>query len=382
MIDNDIRLLAVERFKTLDLETDTEFQDLVNMASETCETPVALLTLVDQDTQWLRVRTGTDVTDMPRGISFCQYTIQNDNVLVIPDMTADQRFVDNPLVTNEPNVRFYAGAPLITSDGQRIGSLCVIDLKPNELNKQQELMLKMLSRQAINMMEFRISVELLEQNKIEAEKQREIIRKAEITLRSFFESSPNFQVLLNKDGEVLDFNMIAHNFIKKINNADMTRGVKFARFLAPDFVRKFNLGFKLALTGKKTFEEGSTDYGAHGVIYWEASFETARDSDNEIIGVSYVIRDVSDRKTREHKILAQNQSLLKIAHMQAHEFRAPLTTITGMMDLIKAEDYQAPKEYFDLLENAVKNLDGKIREIVDNVDHIVVEGTEVYSVTA
>ena len=66
--------------------------------------------------------------------------------------------------------------------------------------------------------------------------------------------------------------------------------------------------------------------------------------------------------------------------MQAHEFRAPLTTITGMMDLIKAEDYNAPKEYFDLLENAVKNLDGKIRDIVVDVDQIVLEGTEVYSI--
>ena len=380
MVDNDIRLLAVERFKILDLETDTEFQALVNMASETCETPVALLTLVDQDTQWLRVRTGTDVTDMPRGISFCNYTIQNDNVLVIPDLTSDQRFVDNPLVVNEPNVRFYAGAPLITSDGQRIGSICVIDMKPNELNKQQQLMLKMLSKQAINMMEFRISVELLEQNKIEAEKQREVIRKAEITLRSFFESSPNFQVLLTKTGDVVDFNKIAYNFIKKVHNADMTVGSKFAAYLASDFVKKFNAGFKIALRGEKAFEEGSTDYGAHGVIYWEASFETARDTNNEIIGVSYVIRDVSDRKTREHKILAQNQSLLKIAHMQAHEFRAPLTTITGMMDLIKAEDYKAPKEYFELLENAVKNLDGKIREIVVDVDQIVLEGTEVYTI--
>jgi len=380
MINEDIRLLAVERFKTLDLETDEEFQALVNMASETCETPVALLTLVDQDTQWLRVRTGTDVTDMPRGIAFCNYTIQNDNVLVIPDMMTDQRFIDNPLVVNDPNVRFYAGAPLITSDGQRVGSICVIDLKPNELTKQQEFILKMLSRQAINMMEFRISVELLEKNKIEAEKQREVIRKAEIILRSFFESSPNFQVLLNKTGEVLDFNRIAYDFIKKINNADLTRGAKFARFLPPDFIKKFNNGFKTALAGKKTFEEGSTDYGAHSIIHWEASFETARDSDNEIIGVSYVIRDVSDRKMREQKIVAQNQSLLKIAHMQAHEFRAPLTTITGMMDLIKAENYKAPTEYFELLDNAVKNLDSKIREIVVDVDQIVPEGSEVYTV--
>ena len=380
MVDNDIRLQAVERFKTLNLETDSEFKDLVQMASDTCETPVALLTLVDQDTQWLRVRTGTDVKEMPRSISFCNYTIQDDAVMIVPDATNDERFVDNPLVVDDPNIRFYAGAPLITSDRHRIGSICVIDVKPNELNKQQELMLKMLSKQAINLMEYRISVEMLEKNKLEVEEQKRIIKNAEITLRSFFESAPNFHVLVSKNGEVLDFNKVAYNFIKKVHGADLTRGSMLIKFLAPDFVSRFITGFNLALSGEKAFEEGSTDYGAHGIIYWEASFETAKDTNNEIIGISYIIRDVSDRKTREHKILAQNQSLLKIAHMQAHEFRAPLTTMKGMMDLIKAEDYNAPREYYELLETAVANLDGKIREIVDNVDNIVLEGTEVYAI--
>jgi len=378
MIDNDIRLLAVERFKTLDLSTDSEFRELVQMASETCDTPVAMLTLIDKDTQWLRATVGTDVTEMPREATFCTYTIQDDDVMVVPNALEDKRFADLPNVANAPNVRFYAGVPLISRQGQRIGSICVIDLKPRELDKQQLLMLKMLSRQAINMMEFRISVELLESNKIEADHQREVIRKAEIALRSFFESAPNFQVLLSRQGAVIDFNKVAYDFIKKVYGAELTKGSNFEGFLAQDFIGKFNKGFKLALQGKHAFEEGSTDYGAHGIMYWEASFETARDANNEIIGISYIIRDVSDRKTREHKILAQNQSLLKIAHLQAHEFRAPLTTITGMMDLIKDQANDAPKEYFELLEKAVNNLDNKIREVVDNVDNIVLEGTEVY----
>jgi len=219
---------------------------------------------------------------------------------------------------------------------------------------------------------------LLEARKLEVEHQREIIKKAQMTQRSFFESAPNFHVLLGKSGEVLDFNKVACDFIKKVHGAELERGSMMLKFIAPEFVNKFIRGFNLAVTGEQAFEEGSTDYGSHGIIYWEASFETARDANNEIVGISYIIRDVTDRKTREHKILDQNQSLLKIAHLQAHEFRAPLTTITGMMDLIRAEDYEAPKEYFELLENAVKNLDGKIREVVDNVDNIVLEGTEVY----
>jgi GPH family glycoside/pentoside/hexuronide:cation symporter len=371
MIDKDIHQLAVERFKTLDIETDEEFQELIQMASDTCETPIALITLVDKDTQWLKVRKGTDVKEMPFEMSFCKYTIQEEGVLVVPDAKEDVRFADNPLVTQDPNVRFYAGAPLITRDGQKIGSLCVIDVNTHVLNKQQELMLKTLSRQAINLMEFRISVEMLESNKLEFEKQKEIIRKAEISQRSFFESAPNFHVLLGKNGEVIDFNKVAFNFIKTFHQTNLTRGEILIKYIAPDFVNKFIRGFKLALLGKQVSEEGSTDYGQHGIIYWDASFETARDADNEIIGVSYIIRDVTDRKVKEQKILAQNQSLLKIAHLQAHEFRAPLTTIIGMMDLIRAEDYRAPQEYYELLDNAVQNLDLKIRSIVNDIVNIV-----------
>lgn len=378
MTETDIRLLAVERFKTLDLEKDTEFQELIQMVSEICDTPIALLTLIDKDTQWLKVKKGTDVTALPREISFCSHTIMDDNLMIVPDASKDERFAHNPIVIGEPGVRFYAGAPLTTSDGQKIGGLCAIDVKPGNLTRHQQLMLKMLSKQAINLMEYRVSAELLEKNKVEFERQKTIIREVQITQRSFFESAPNFHALLGKSGEVIDFNKIAYNFIKKVHGSELQRGDMMLQYIAPDFVSKFIRGFNMAVIGDHAFEEGSTDYGAHGIIYWEASFETARDPNNEIIGISYIIRDVTDRKVREHKIIDQNQSLLKIAHLQAHEFRAPLTTIIGMMDLIKAEDYQAPKEYFELLENAVKNLDGKIREVVDNVDNIVLEGTEVY----
>ncbi|MEO6851692.1 MAG: PAS domain S-box protein, partial [Mucilaginibacter sp.] len=378
MIDYDIRLMAVERFKTLELDNDPEFKELIQLASEICDTPVALITLMDNDVQWLKVRHGTDVTEMPVATSFCKHTLQLDDLMVVNDATLDERFVNNPIVANDPNIRFYAGAPLKTSEGQSIGSLCVLDVKPQNLNKHQLMMLKMLSRQVIGLMELRMSMEMLEKNKKEADAQRAIIKKAEISQRSFFESAPNFHVLLNKNCEVIDFNRVAYEFIKKMHGVKLTRGKMFIPYLAPDFIEAFLEGYKLALKGQKAFKEGFTDYGTNGLIYWEASFETARDADSQIIGISYIIRDVSDRKVREHKIIAQNQSLLKIAHMQAHEFRAPLTTITGMMGLIKAEDYKAPKEYFEMLEHAVETLDRKIREIVDNVDNTVLVGTEVY----
>lgn len=380
MIYDDIRLQAVERFKTLNIDTDKEFREFVDMASAVCSTPIALITLIEEDIQWLKVKKGTDVEQMPVKTSFCTHTILQDDVMVVPDAREDERFADSPIVAGAPNVRFYAGTPLITSEGHRIGTLCVIDMEPHELDEKQQQMLKMLGRQAIGLMDFRISVEMLEKNRIEVQQHKEVIKKAEIRLRSFFESSPNFHVLLGKDGEVIDYNKVAYVFLKNLHKVKITRGSKFVTLLAPDLLDKFNEGYHLALKGEKAFMEGSTDYGSHGIIYWEASFETARDANSKIVGISYIIRDVTDRKIKELKIIDQNKSLLKIAHVQAHEFRAPLTSIVGMMDLIKAEDYQAPKEYFEMLGNAVHSLDQKICEVVGDIDSMVLlNGTEVYT---
>ncbi|HVW12243.1 MAG TPA: GAF domain-containing protein [Mucilaginibacter sp.] len=368
MVHEQVRLTAVERFKSLNIDEEREFQELVQIASEICQTPIALITLLGKDTQWLKVKKGTDVEEMPRDTSFCTHAIEDEQVMVVPDAQLDDRFLDNPIVVGEPNIRFYAGTALTTPDGCSIGTLCVFDVKPHHLNEQQKLMLKMLGKQAFSLMEFRISLEMLEKNTVDLEQKKEIIRQAEIRQRSFFESSVNIHVLLDKQRQVIDFNKVAYKFIRKMYNAELTVGCSFERFFNHHFSPKFVENCKFALSGNRAFEEGYTDYGEHGGIWWEAAFETARDRNDEVIGVSYVLRDVTDRKTDEQRIVQQNTSLLKIAHLQAHQFRAPLTTIKGMMDLIREERHNAPEEYFRLLENAVDNLDQTICEIVGNIE--------------
>jgi len=191
-------------------------------------------------------------------------------------------------------------------------------------------------------------------------------------LRSFFESSTNFQVLLGKRGEIIDFNKTAYNFIRAVHKAKIVRGEPLIKYLAPDFIDTFTRLYAQALEGQKAFVEGSTVYEEMGEIYWEAAFEAARDNENNIIGVSYLIRNVTERKLKEQKIIAQNASLLRIAHIQAHEFRAPLTSIMGLMSLIKQENYSPPEEYLKLLEQAVESLDNTIRRILYDVDNSVI----------
>ncbi len=372
MMIEDIRLQAVARFVDFDFENDTELQELVELASAVSDTPFALITLLDKDTQYLKVRKGTEETAMPRQISFCTHAIQQNDIMVVPDMLKDDRFINNPLVSGSAGVRFYAGIPLTTSGGQKLGTLCVLDVKQHNLNKHQQMVLKVLANQVMKIMELRIGLEMLERNQVELAEQKEINNDSNIRLRSFFESSPNFQVLLGKSGEVIDFNKTAFTFLKTIHKIEIKRGDQFVKFIHPEFMAAFIDRYNLALEGKKSLEEGSTTYEETGLIWWEAAFEPAHDRHGEIIGISYIIRNVTERKLKEQKIISQNESLLKIAHIQAHEFRAPLTSIMGLMSLIKQEDYVAPKEYLQLLEQAVQTLDDRIRQVIADVDSNVV----------
>jgi GAF domain-containing protein len=149
----------------------------VNLAAELCNVPVALLTLLDEEVNWVKVRTGIDAPAMPRETSFCQYTIAQNAVMIIPDTTADSRFDGNPLVHQAPHVRFYAGAPLTIKSGMRLGSLCLFDGKPNNITEQQQKILAMLSRQATFLMELELSHKLLREHIAEIEDRNESLRK-------------------------------------------------------------------------------------------------------------------------------------------------------------------------------------------------------------
>ncbi len=168
--DEKKRLEAVHRFLLLDYDKSSEFQDIVDLAAQLCEMPVALITMLDKDVNWIKVRTGIDAEVMPRETSFCQYGIQQDQLLIIPDATKDSRFDSNPLVQENPNVRFYAGAPLVLNNGLRLGTLCLFDVKPNNISALQQKTMTILSRQVTFLMELELSHKLLQQHveKIEA----------------------------------------------------------------------------------------------------------------------------------------------------------------------------------------------------------------------
>ncbi len=171
------RLEAVHRFLQLDFDRSTEFQNIVELAAQLCDVPVALITLLDEEVNWVKAHAGMDVSVMPRNTSFCQYAIQQSAMTIVSDATKDQRFDNNPMVRSEPNIRFYAGAPLILNSGLRLGTLCLFDGKPNKLSELQQKTMTLLSRQAVFLMELELSHKLMQQHIKEIEANNESLRK-------------------------------------------------------------------------------------------------------------------------------------------------------------------------------------------------------------
>lgn len=164
MSTNDAARLAVlQKYAILDTEPEQAFDDLTLLASYVCKTPIALISLIDENRQWFKSRVGISATETSRDIAFCSTAIQQPDVFIVPDALLDDRFRTNPLVISEPNIRFYAGAPLINEDGYALGTLCVIDRTPRELGADQQAALKALSRLVLMQMEFRRNLLLLKE---------------------------------------------------------------------------------------------------------------------------------------------------------------------------------------------------------------------------
>jgi len=154
--DNEAaRLNALYQYKVLDTLAEEAFDDLSRLAAQICGAPIALVSLVDTDRQWFKSKVGLEASETSRDIAFCAHAILQSELLIVPDARQDVRFAENPLVTTDPNIRFYAGAPLITPDGLSLGTLCALDYVPRELSSQQQAALRIVAGQVMTQLELR-----------------------------------------------------------------------------------------------------------------------------------------------------------------------------------------------------------------------------------
>ncbi len=151
MTDEESRLAEIKAYQILDTPPEKELDELAEIASFVCDVPISLITIVDKDRQWFKANKGLNSIQTARKDSFCQHALHKpEEILVVNDSLKDPRFKDNLLVKSDPNIRFYAGAPLVTPKGNALGTLCVIDRKPRTITPNQKSVLKLLAKKAMD----------------------------------------------------------------------------------------------------------------------------------------------------------------------------------------------------------------------------------------
>ena len=155
--DEPDRMKVLREYEILDTAPEAVYDDIAHVAAGVCDTPIALIALIDGTRNWFKARVGVgdDLTESPRDISFCGHAILSNEIFEVTDAVMDERFADNPLVADQPKIRFYAGAPLITPKGYRLGTICAIDVRPRRLSEAQRDTLSALSRLVMRQLERR-----------------------------------------------------------------------------------------------------------------------------------------------------------------------------------------------------------------------------------
>ncbi len=351
MPENEMkRLKALKEYNILDTLSEEEFDRLTELASAICGVPIALVSLIDENRQWFKSRVGLDDSETARDISFCQYTIMGDSLFEVEDATNDERFKDNPLVTQDPHIRFYAGYPLIDPEGYALGSLCVIDHQPGKLSKEQQRALKILAKEVV----------------------------AQIVAMRDKADLENFKKLFNVS---IDMICIAglDAFLRKVNPA-FVRGLGWTEeeilkgsllsFIHPDDVEKTKTYLRAIIREEKTFNFSNrvkTKSGAYKELQWIGT------SDMENQSIYAIARDVTaqiqlEKELKEAKIIAEQHAYAKdlfLANM-SHEIRTPMNAITGFANLLA--DTKLDGEQRDFVSNiniASENLLGIINDILD-----------------
>ncbi|HTO88697.1 MAG TPA: EAL domain-containing protein [Thermoanaerobaculia bacterium] len=358
--DESARLEALRRYQILDTSAEEAFDDLTRLASQICGTPMAVMSLVDEDRQWFKSRIGIEVAETPRAVAFCAHTVQQREPLVVPDAVKDERFRDNPFVKTKHGIRFYAGVPLITPDGYAIGTISVMDRSPRKLDPGQLEAMRALARQAEKQLEVRTYVNRLAHTIEEREAIERRLRDANQFTSEIISGAGEGIVVFDRSFRYVVWNRFMEELTgmpaKHVLGANALQlfphfreqgiAALLDRALGGETVNSTNYPYQIPQTGRMGWVSGT--YGPH------------RDASGNITGVIGVIRDVSESKRSEEALRAAEekfrglveQSLVGIYVIQDGRYQyvnpklaeifgyAPeeMLALNSVMDLVAEED--------------------------------------------
>lgn len=309
------RLEVVHSYNLLDTEPEPGLDDLTRLASFIFETPIALISIVDEHRQWFKSRVGLDVTETPRELAFCAHAITGDEVMIVPDATQDPRFATNALVTGDPEIRFYAGAPLRSQSGASVGTLCVIDRVPRNLDERQKDALGALSRQVMSMLELRRA----------NHQQREF-------LNAVLDSVHEGIVACDAAGELRLFNRATREFHglpeKPLPPEEWSRQYDLYRIDGVTPLQKDEIPLFRAFNGEEVKNALMTiaPKGKPRRII-SASGRALHDLEGKKLGAVVSMEDISERKRAEDFLVTLS-----------HELKTPMTSILGWSRILQMPD--------------------------------------------
>ncbi|MDT0675189.1 GAF domain-containing protein [Autumnicola musiva] len=341
------RLQDLLDYKILDTAPDLELDELVEIASAICNTPISLISLVDDKRQWFKAKKGIEAEETDRNDAFCRYSFDKPHeVLVVEDSLKDERFSSNPLVLGNPNIRFYAGAPLLTPKGNVLGNLCILDKQPRKITNSQQRALQLLAKKTMDNLNNRKKL-VAQDKKIEASISRlkKLTNQSPGTIYQFemdpegryrftFISEGISEVHPSLNPELLKSD--AGNVFKVVHPEDLDYVLESIKISAEE-LSIWDVEYRVLLNGKISWQRGISrpEKLKDGTIVWYGMFQNI------------------------NRIKQYEQALEQISFDISHILRRPITTIQGLTDIIQQEklDEKSFKQYSALIKEVSEELD-------------------------
>lgn len=344
--DELLRLEALQRYQILDTPAEEQFDGITSLAAFIFDSPISLVSLVDRDRQWFKSKVGIQFDQTPRDQAFCAHAIMNRGVFIVEDATRDERFKDNPLVTQPGGIRFYAGAPLITSDGHALGTVCVIDNVSKKISRKQIDALGKLATQTVALLELRAANSVLEDNLLQLNEREKKIHLEAVRFQALVENLGAGILAVNQDGRIVFANRTYKSIFSIGPDSQELVGAEYMRAFeamraqlvsAEDqkdkieellSKRKPAIGEELELTDGRTVERDFIPIFIG----------------NEYEGHIWIYRDVSQKKDTQLLIEIQKARIIEASKLAAlgemaggisHEINNPLSVILGRVGLLK-----------------------------------------------